>query len=91
MTSEEPERGTTQDAVICLVCQGAYRQLTARHFRRHGLTSEAYRKRFGLHPDLPLVCLALQERYRVLAAARRDAERARQRARLSSSTRRVSC
>jgi predicted transcriptional regulator len=91
MTSDDRERATTQDAVICLVCGGAYRQLTTRHLRLHGLTSDAYRVRFGLSPDHPLVCLGLQQRYRALAAARRDAERVRQRALLTASRRRKPC
>ena len=77
------------DAVCCLVCGGAYRQLSAHHLRGHGLTSASYRSRFDLPADEPLICLTLRERYRELAAARRDAVLARQRARLARRARRV--
>ena len=70
------------DAVRCLVCGSAYRQLTVHHLRQHGLTSASYRARFDLPADEPLICLALRQRYRELAAARRDVVLARQRARL---------
>ncbi len=71
MASDDRQRATTQDAVICLVCGGAYRQLTTRHLRLHSLTSDTYQERFGLSPDEPLVCLGLRQHVTSVANVRR--------------------
>ncbi len=49
------EMAVYEDRVICLCCGEAFTMLK-RHLRsEHGLTEEAYRKKFSLPDDMPLV------------------------------------
>src|SRR5262245_25226591 len=43
----DPRRAITEDGVVCLVCGACFRHLTNTHLRRHGLTSDQYKRRFG--------------------------------------------
>jgi len=43
----DPRLAITAEGVVCLVCGRAYRHLTNTHLRRHGLTSDEYKRRFG--------------------------------------------
>jgi hypothetical protein len=59
----DPRRAIGDDAIICLLCGRPFRQLTNSHLRGHGLTAEAYRRRFGYNARRPLMCRALQRLY----------------------------
>jgi hypothetical protein len=43
----DPRRAIGETGVMCLECGRSFRHLTNTHLRRHGLTSEAYKQRFG--------------------------------------------
>jgi hypothetical protein len=59
----DPRQAVQQDAICCLVCGGAYRQLTNTHLRNHGLTADEYKRRFGYNRGRPLMCRALCRLY----------------------------
>jgi len=43
----DPRLAITETGVVCLVCGLSVRHLTNTHLRRHGLTSEEYKRQFG--------------------------------------------
>ncbi|HEY5725538.1 MAG TPA: MucR family transcriptional regulator, partial [Methylomirabilota bacterium] len=49
----DPRRAIGDDAIVCLVCGYALRQLTNTHLRLHGLTAPVYRERFGYNRCRP--------------------------------------
>ena len=59
----DPRRAIQEDAIICLVCGGPFRQLNNFHLRLHGLTAEAYKQQFGYNLGRPLMCGALKRLY----------------------------
>jgi hypothetical protein len=59
----DPRQAVQQDAICCLVCGGAYRQLTNTHLRNHGLTADEYKRRFGYNRGRPLMCRTLCRLY----------------------------
>jgi hypothetical protein len=59
----DPRQAVRQDAICCLVCGGAFRQLTNTHLRNHGLTADEYKRRFGYNRGRPLMCGALCRLY----------------------------
>lgn len=59
----DPRRAIWEGGIICLVCGGAFRQLTNTHLRSHGTTPFAYKQRFGYNPGRPLMCGALRRLY----------------------------
>jgi predicted transcriptional regulator len=59
----DPRQAVQQNAICCLVCGGAYRQLTNTHLRIHGLTADEYKRRFGYNRGRPLMCRALCRLY----------------------------
>lgn len=65
----DPRRAITEEAIICLVCGGTYRQLTNTHLHTHGMTTKSYKLRFGYNRGRPLMCLVLVRRYADRAAS----------------------
>jgi len=59
----DPRRAIQEDAIICLVCGGPFRQLNNFHLRLHGLTAEGYKQQFGYNLGRPLMCGALKRLY----------------------------
>lgn len=59
----DPRRAIQEEAIICLVCGGPFRQLNNMPLRLHGLTAEAYKQRFGYNLGRPLMCGALKRLY----------------------------
>lgn len=59
----DPRRAIGDDAIVCLVCGYALRQLTNTHLRLHGLTAPVYRERFGYNRCRPLMAHALRRAY----------------------------
>jgi len=63
--------GTLQHAqVICLECGKSHRLLSSRHLVLHGLTSKAYKQKWGLPLGRPLSARALTQRRRRKARER---------------------
>lgn len=54
------------DALISLIDGKPYKMLK-RHLSLHGLTPDAYRQRYGLRPDYPMVASVYSEKRRELA------------------------
>src|SRR6185369_12284129 len=52
-----------EDSIRCLVCAGAFRQLTNTHLRAHGLSAAEYKMRFGYNRGRPLMCRTLARMY----------------------------
>ena len=59
----DPRRAVTEDAIVCLLCGGAFRQLTNTHLRSHGMTADRYKLRFGYNRRRALMCDALRRIY----------------------------
>ena len=59
----DPRRAVTEDAIVCLLCGGAFRQLTNTHLRAHGMTADQYKRRFGYNRRRALMCAALRRVY----------------------------
>jgi hypothetical protein len=75
----DPRQAVQQDAIWCLVCGGAFRQLTNTHLRGHGLTADEYKRRFGYNRGRPLMCRGLCLLYADRAVKSGLASRIRQR------------
>jgi len=59
----DPRRAVTDEAIVCLLCGGTFRQLTNTHLRGHGLTADQYKGRFGYNRRRALMCGALRRAY----------------------------
>jgi len=59
----DPRRAVTEDAIVCLLCGGMFRQLTNTHLRGHGMTADQYKCRFGYNRRRALMCGALRRVY----------------------------
>jgi hypothetical protein len=59
----DPRRAVREEAIVCLVCLKAFRQLNSTHLGLHGLTAEAYKREFGYNRRRPLMCGALKRLY----------------------------
>ncbi len=75
----DPRQAVQEDTIHCLVCGGAFRQLTNTHLRSHGLTADEYKRRFGYNRGRPLMCRALRSLYADRAVRNGLASRIRQR------------
>ena len=47
-------KSITKHAVTCLECRQAFKQLSIRHLRKHGLDSRSYRTKYGIPSTQPL-------------------------------------
>ena len=59
----DPRRAIREEAISCLICGRAFRQLTNTHLRGHGCGPAEYKRRFGYNRGRPLMCHALQRLY----------------------------
>jgi hypothetical protein len=59
----DPRRAVTDDAIVCLLCGGSFRQLTNTHLRNHGMTADQYKVRFGYNRRRALMCGTLRRVY----------------------------
>ena len=59
----DPRQAIEEDSIRCLICAGAFRQLTNTHLRGHGLSAAEYKSRFGYNRGRPLMCRALARMY----------------------------
>ena len=76
---QDPRRAVTENEIVCLVCGSAFRQLTNTHLAGHGLSTAAYKKRFGYNRNRPLMCTVLVRLYTERAVEIRLADRIRRR------------
>ena len=59
LSAEEVKRSIKEKSVTCLECGKSFKILSKRHLSLHGLTSEEYRKKYGIKKGTALVCKAL--------------------------------
>ena len=55
-----PSRSIKEKTVTCLECGKVFKLITSKHLAQHGLDADAYRRKWGIKPDVPLVCKSLQ-------------------------------
>ena len=58
--TSSPARSIKEKTITCLECGKVFKLITSKHLSTHGLDAEAYRLKWGLKPDTPLVCKSLQ-------------------------------
>jgi len=58
--TSSPARSIKEKTITCLECGTVFKLITSKHLSTHGLDAEAYRRKWGLKPDTPLVCKSLQ-------------------------------
>ncbi|HEX7125753.1 MAG TPA: MucR family transcriptional regulator, partial [Thermodesulfobacteriota bacterium] len=75
----DPRLAVGDEAIVCLACGRAFRQLTNTHLAAHGLDAAAYKARYGYNAGRPLMCTALVGLYRDRARAQGLAGRIRSR------------
>ena len=68
------EASVDPSAIACLECGKRLKSLRF-HLKTHGLTPEAYRRRWGLPADYPIVAPSLAERRSALAVGARFGKR----------------
>jgi predicted transcriptional regulator len=59
----DPRLAIQEDSISCLICGGAFRQLTNTHLRSHGTTAGEYKRHFGYNRGRPLMCRVLARLY----------------------------
>lgn len=59
----DPRRAVTENAIVCLICGGLFRQLTNTHLAAHGTAAFEYKYRFGYNRRRALMCRALRRLY----------------------------
>jgi ROS/MUCR transcriptional regulator protein len=75
----DPRQAIQEDAICCLICGRAFRQLTNTHLRAHGSVAGEYKRLFGYNRGRPLMCYALQRLYATRAVQSGLAARIRSR------------
>jgi len=55
-----PARSIREKTITCLECGKTFKLITGKHLAQHGLDAEAYRLKWGLKKNVPLVCKSLQ-------------------------------
>ncbi|MDL2315941.1 MucR family transcriptional regulator [Desulfovibrio sp. OttesenSCG-928-A18] len=60
----DPKKAIKEKSITCVVCGKTFKLLTKKHLASHGLSTEAYRERYGYKKGTPLVCKALQRERR---------------------------
>ena len=60
----DPRKSVKEKSITCLECGKTFKILTRKHLASHGLHAGAYREKWGLKKDTPLVCKGLQRERR---------------------------
>jgi predicted transcriptional regulator len=68
-------KSITKHAVTCLECRHAFKQLSSRHLRKHGLDSRLYRTKYGIPSTQPLAARATTIRRRQIVQETRPWEK----------------
>ena len=71
-------KSITKHTVTCLECGQAFKQLSLRHLRAHGLDNRSYRTKYGIPPTQPLSARATTERRRQVVQEIRPWEKKQQ-------------
>ncbi len=58
--TSDPSRSIKEKTITCLECGKVFKLITSKHLAQHGLDADAYRRKWGLKVDVPLVCKSLQ-------------------------------
>lgn len=53
-----------EQSIVCLECGKSFKILTKKHLASHGLDADAYREKWDIKRQAPLVCKALQRERR---------------------------
>lgn len=53
-----------EQSIVCLECGKSFKILTKKHLSAHGIDADAYREKWGIKRNTPLVCKALQRERR---------------------------
>lgn len=53
-----------EQSIVCLECGKSFKILTKKHLASHGLEADAYREKWGIKRNVPLVCKSLQRERR---------------------------
>lgn len=69
-------KSISKHAITCLACGQAFRQLSIRHLRTHGLNTRSYRTQYGIPRIQPLAARATTERRRQVVQEIRPWEKA---------------
>lgn len=69
-------KSITRHAVTCLECDKAFKQLSVRHLRQHGLDGRLYRQKYGIPRTQPLAARATTARRRQIVLETRPWETA---------------
>jgi predicted transcriptional regulator len=68
-------KSITKHAVTCLDCRHAFKQLSGRHLRTHGLDSRSYRTKYGIPSTQPLAARETTTRRRQIVRETRPWEK----------------
>jgi predicted transcriptional regulator len=68
-------KSITKHAVTCLACGHAFKQLTIRHLRQHGLDARSYRTKYGIPGTQPLAARETTVRRRQIVRETRPWEK----------------
>ncbi|WP_353119957.1 MucR family transcriptional regulator [Nitratidesulfovibrio sp.] len=60
----DPRKAVKEKSITCLECGKSFKILTRKHLASHGIDAAAYREKWGLKKNTPLVCKALQRERR---------------------------
>lgn len=58
--SASPSKSIREKSITCLECGKSFKLITRKHLAKHGLDADAYRRKWGLKSDTPLVCKSIQ-------------------------------
>ncbi len=64
ISSEEAKKSIKEQSIVCLECGKSFKILTKKHLASHSLDAGAYREKWGIKRNTPLVCKALQRERR---------------------------
>lgn len=59
-----PRKSIKEKTIVCLECGKSFKILTRRHLSSHNIDPAAYREKYGLKKDTPLVSKGLQRERR---------------------------
>jgi len=59
----DPRQAIEEERIICLICGGAFRQLTNTHLQGHETSAADYKQHFGYNRRRPLMCHWLRRFY----------------------------
>lgn len=60
----DARKAIKEKSITCMECGKVFKILTRKHLASHGFDADAYREKWGLKKDTPLVCKSLQRERR---------------------------